>query len=138
MTEENNDNEEDFLDECYLCEEEEVPHVDRWYFCNDAPCSHHPRLEQTWLCRSCYSKFETIEQFNEFKEDPTRVLMYGACASIQRLLIMDDISYDDILEIDVDFLKDAMKKHIMEALNVKETRLKASLEVRLKKIREQE
>jgi hypothetical protein len=121
-----NEEEREF-DECYMCEEVDVPHIDRWYFYNDSPCSHQSHSKDTWLCRTCYGKFESIEEFNEFKEDSVRVLMYGACASIQRLLIKDDISFDDILEIDVEFLKDAMKKPLMEALSIKETRLVESL-----------
>lgn len=128
MSTEKDDEEDEYLNECYICEAVDVDDADRWYFYDED-------WSNTWLCRSCHSQFDSKEEFEEFREDIPRLWMYRACAGIQRLLLQG--GFDDIVEADIDFLKD-IAKDPGTALDKQEVRLNKLMKARSDSLKKNE
>jgi hypothetical protein len=74
-------------DPCFLCGNENVHSSDRWNF--QLENKYGTDVDNFWLCRECHGRFETVDEFDKFRRDFGRTRLYRACASLQRLLIMD-------------------------------------------------
>lgn len=82
------ENEEDGYDgevpnesDCMMCgaTEHDVHKTDRWNF--------QLGEDYFWLCRTCHSRFESIEQFDKFRQRHSDVRLYRSAAGLQTMLL---------------------------------------------------
>jgi hypothetical protein len=67
---------------CMMCgaEEHQVHKTDRWNF---AVGDDH-----FWLCRTCHGRFETIEEFDKFRQRPSDIRLYRSAAGLQSMILL--------------------------------------------------
>lgn len=77
--------EPDIVGSCFLCSRalEDVPQADQWRF-------RFEGLDDLyWLCRDCHSLFPTVEKFDEFRNDESRLRVFRNVSTLRRLLILN-------------------------------------------------
>ena len=104
---------------CYLCslEGEEVANSDRWNF------QFEGSDENFWVCRECHSQFPSVEKFDNFIKNETRLRLYDVVSRMKRLLAL---GAPDIL------ISDSIKVIVGRAM--RDDGISSSLEGNLKKV----
>jgi hypothetical protein len=98
-----NDHEDDDLDEddlegaydgpipefesCMMCEDNDVPVTDRWNF-ELVDGEDDPDPIRAWICRSCHGKFDSPDDFDNFRSNNISSRLYRTAARLQRLLLL--------------------------------------------------
>jgi len=81
------DGDEDYEpDFCLICEDRDVPFADRWKFQLVDEEGEDP--ETAWICRTCHSKFDNLDEFENFRRNHTLSRLYRIAERLQRLLLL--------------------------------------------------
>lgn len=81
------DGDEDYEpDFCLICEDRDVPFTDRWKFHLVGDSGEEP--EAAWICRTCHSKFDSVDDFENFRRNHTLSRLYRIAERLQRLLLL--------------------------------------------------
>lgn len=79
---------EEERDSCFMCHEAQVHRTDRWKF-ELVEEDDESNSDEFWLCRTCHGHFDGIEEFDKFRVDAKRIMLYRSAARLQKFLLLN-------------------------------------------------